>query len=284
MTVPPGFITLLGFLSAWLLARRQARIGGIATRHVDWMIPCALVGLVLGAALYHAWFGQPGAPQSWLEWLTPHGAVHWALLSVAVPCVLYCLVRKVSVPAMADIATPAMDLSIAFARVGCFVKGCCWGDVCVDEKLLVSVLTPAELAQIHTVPLLCHPWWPLAVRFPRASPAYGSHAMLGLLEGPSAASLPCHPVQLYEAAGLLLLTAGLVWLYPRRRFPLQVTALSGIGYGALQFLMEFVRADHQAVWRGLTTDQVICLAMVIAGMACYGLAKRFLPPEPQRAA
>jgi phosphatidylglycerol:prolipoprotein diacylglycerol transferase len=244
------------------------------------MIPCALAGLVGGAALHNLLFEPGTMSQRWVLWLVPHGAVHWALLSVTVPCLLYCLWRRVPVTAMADIATPPMDLSIVFARIGCFLKGCCWGDVCSHRGELGAVLTEAEIARVHTVPVLSGPGWPLAVQFPRGTPAYGSHAMLGLLEGPAAASLPCHPVQLYEAAGLLLLTAGLVWLYPHRKFPLQITALSGIGYGTIRFLCEFIRADHDAVWLGLTTEQVTCGVMVMAGVLCYALARRYLRLEP----
>lgn len=73
--------------------------------------------------------------------------------------------------------------------------------------------------------------------------------------------LPVHPVQLYEAAGLSLLSGALHVWYPRRRFPGQTLLAYAGGYAVLRFLTEFFRGDpgREGVW-GWSFSQTLSLA------------------------
>jgi phosphatidylglycerol:prolipoprotein diacylglycerol transferase len=100
---------------------------------------------------------------------------------------------------------------------------------------------------------------------------YGSHTTLpcGVYYPKSlpAASLPVHPVQLYETLGLLLLFAGLRLLY--RRGPRTGTVMLAYlsGYGALRFVTEFFRGDSGHPLLGLTLSQAVASALLAAGLA-----------------
>jgi phosphatidylglycerol:prolipoprotein diacylglycerol transferase len=77
-----------------------------------------------------------------------------------------------------------------------------------------------------------------------------------------------HPVQLYEAAGLLALTAGLLALERRRPRPLTVTLAYLAGYAALRFELELWRGDAVrgfVLGGALSTSQAF--ALVIGGAA-----------------
>lgn len=80
-------------------------------------------------------------------------------------------------------------------------------------------------------------------------------------------TVPILPTQLLEAIGLVAL---FLWL-KRLQCPSVLSRAGGlfgcylIGYGALRFLLEFLRGD-QAVWLvGLTLQQLISLVMLFAG-------------------
>lgn len=86
-----------------------------------------------------------------------------------------------------------------------------------------------------------------------------------------AASLPVHPVQLYETLGLLVLFAGLRLLY--RRNPRTGTVMLGYlaGYGALRFVTEFFRGESHRHPPGFTASQYVALGLLVVGVA--GLAR-----------
>jgi len=58
--------------------------------------------------------------------------------------------------ALCDLITPSMALGLALGRIGCFLNGCCYGDLCE---------------------------WPWAVQFPEQSPPYARQAQTGQLYG-----------------------------------------------------------------------------------------------------
>ena len=83
-----------------------------------------------------------------------------------------------------------------------------------------------------------------------------------------------HPTQLYEAAGNLVIFAGLSRFYPRRCFAGQVCWLYVLTYGALRFGVEFFRGDYEVHYLGgLTIAQVIAgglMLSALAGLLLYG--------------
>jgi phosphatidylglycerol:prolipoprotein diacylglycerol transferase len=99
----------------------------------------------------------------------------------------------------------------------------------------------------------------LAVRYPAGSPAFYQHLTAGLLPPDADRSLPVHPVQLYEAAAVLVL-GGLLWLVdPWLHRWGESFLLFGLGYGAIRFICEWFRADS-ATWAwDLTPAQLVCL-------------------------
>jgi len=91
---------------------------------------------------------------------------------------------------------------------------------------------------------------------------------------PSGGPLPRHPSQLYEALfeGLFLFV--LLWCLRKRiRIPGGLVATFLIVYATMRFLIEFVREpDPQLgfIFDGLTMGQILCLAMLVAGLGLLG--------------
>lgn len=140
----------------------------------------------------------------------------------------------------ADAVTPAVLVASALMRVGCFLRGCCYGDV-------------SNL-----------PW---AVSYGPSSPAYQAQLGQGLIHHLASSSLPVHPTQLYEALfGVVLaflLTRRAVRL--PRHFLLLVAAAS---YAVFRFFLEFLRADSGGRHVGpLTFAQGTSAAILLISLA-----------------
>lgn len=91
-----------------------------------------------------------------------------------------------------------------------------------------------------------------------------------------------HPTQLYEAALNLLLCAGLVWVFKRRRFDGQVFAVYLLGYAGLRSVVEVFRGDYtpRHVVLGLTPGQLVSIGILAAGLILLWKLPRKLGAKP----
>jgi phosphatidylglycerol:prolipoprotein diacylglycerol transferase len=138
----------------------------------------------------------------------------------------------------ADMAGFAIPMGLAFGRMGCLLAGCCFG-------------APTTL-----------PW---GLSFPPRSSASEAQMKAHLLESTRMWSLPVHPTQIYEAAASLAISAiCLFWLLPRKRYDGQVFAALLALYGVARFFVEMLRRDARGGAVGLSTSQLISLALLFA--------------------
>jgi phosphatidylglycerol:prolipoprotein diacylglycerol transferase len=136
----------------------------------------------------------------------------------------------------ADVAVPSLALGVALGRVGSYLLGSAFGT-------LLPAGAPAWLARLGTFPR-----WPDDLLEGAGAPAWVQQVTDGLLPMDSAASLPVHPTQIYEAVAATLLGAGLFAMRQRQRFRGEVFLAFAYGYGLLRFGIDAVRGDPQ---RGL---------------------------------
>ena len=157
----------------------------------------------------------------------------------------------------ADMAGFAIPLGLAFGRMGCLMAGCCFGATC-------------NL-----------PW---AMSFPSRSAASESQFKEHLLPTAKMWSLPVHPTQSYESAVSLAIAAVcLLWVHPRKRYDGQVFVVFLVLYAVARFLIEFLRRDERGGVLGLSTSQIVGIALVAFAAAIHlWLTRRSEPAEPQR--
>ena len=152
-----GLMLMIGFLLAvWLASRRAMK----CKADPDIVLNVGFVALicgVLGARLWYyvQYYPTTFAHRSWLAYfdcagggLTFYGGFLGGLGGILV----YLLAKRVSLRLYLDIMAPSLVLGLAFGRIGCFLNGCCFGDVCADREGHKRV-----------------PW---AVTFPYGSPAH----------------------------------------------------------------------------------------------------------------
>jgi phosphatidylglycerol:prolipoprotein diacylglycerol transferase len=156
----------------------------------------------------------------------------------------------------ADMAGFAVPLGLTFGRMGCLMAGCCFG-------------SPCDL-----------PW---AMSFPGKSPASDAQFKAHLLASPHMWSLPVHPTQVYEAAASLAVAAiCLLGVHPRKRYDGQVFATFLVLYAVARFAIEFLRRDERGGLLGLSTSQLVGVAMVAVAAAIHvRLGRRARPAAGQ---
>lgn len=253
-----GAILVLACGLGWWLARRRACGLGIPPWHIDCLVPLLLAGAGVGARL--ASLGS--------QWLADDGGndrlLYGGLLTAVGVAVVYAKVARLPLGRLGDAFAFALPVGICLLRVGCFLGGCCWGDICAPADRLSIVEDQTWRRQVQTIPPLCDGDWPLAVTFPAGSPAYYQHLTAGLLPPSAERSLPVHPVQLYEAAASLGLLGLLFLLDGRLRRWGESLLAFGLGYSAIRFVVEWFRADTRPLVWGLTPSQLasICCAGV----------------------
>jgi phosphatidylglycerol:prolipoprotein diacylglycerol transferase len=171
---------------------------GMAWRRVLVVFGGALLGGVVGARLLDVATSsgqRAGGLGSAVLSLNFQGfSLYGGLLLGALTAIVLARTLGLRVWRFADAALPGLCVGIALMRVGCFLRGCCFGE-------------PTTL-----------PW---GVTFPTGSPAWAQQLLSGQtgVLGMAGAVQAVHPTQLYEMAAALLLCAGALTWRRWRRLP-----------------------------------------------------------------
>ncbi len=242
-----GALGALAFVVGAGLTLLRCRWQGLdPNRMSDVIFWTSLAGLIGARAVFA--LQNPGIVSSLGDLLDLRGGglVFYGGLLTGLP-VGFALMRRFELPIFAswDIWGTAFPLSHAISRVGCFAAGCCYG-------------LPSR--------------GPLAVTFPDDQ-----------LIAP--AGVPLHPVQLYEAAGLLLVALATNLFHRHRRYDGQVFLLYLVLYAALRTVTEAFRGDGDRGWflpellgQALTFSQGTSAVMVVVGLVVFfGVARRARP-------
>jgi len=202
-----SFCLLIGLVAGYFVARSNARRIGMERRHIDNITLLVAITGLAGARIFSWLFEFPPGFSLWQALLEPSGGLvfYGGVIGGLVSAIAYGLLARVSLRTLLDVLAAPLAVGLAFGRIGCFMAGCCWGDVCVDQKQLATLPDARVRYQIDTVPFLSRATFPLAVRFPVDCGALNQHIELGLLPPTATQSLPVHPVQLYESSLAFLL-------------------------------------------------------------------------------
>ena len=262
-----GIMYLLGFGTAWLLARWRAARPGSTWKAVDVddLVFFSMIGGILGGRVGYVliygltfWTAQnPWYPfQVWDGGMSIHGGLIGALIALWI----FARRRGRSFGDVLDFTAPLPEPGLLFGRIGNFINGELWGK-------------PTSL-----------PWGfivdPKHLHASQANNAYSECARFGI----TPCILHVQPSQLYE--GLLegiVLFAVMWWFTSKPRPRLAPSGLFLVLYGLFRFLVEFVRVPDQQIgylaWGWLTMGQVLSTPMIIAGVALLVFAYRRRAPS-----
>ncbi len=137
-----------------------------------------------------------------------------------------------------DMVMPLVALGLVFIRVGCFLNGCCFG-------------------QVSTLP------W--AVRFPAGSWVAWYHKAHGWVPVDAPTSLPVHPLQLYFLVAAVATLMVLTWLGRQRPRPGLLQLLFYTLFFGTTALLEPLRQNHLTL-----NTWMVSIAAVIAASVLFG--------------
>jgi len=270
-----GLLIASAFLVGILLAQREARRRGQDPERIADLSFWILVAALVGSRVYFIfvnWEDYFGAGRMLVS--TPFGRIprllavwegglvfYGGFIGAALTALWYMRRHGMAFLPHADTLIPSVAFGHFLGRLGCFGAGCCWG----------------ELAHGHL------PW---AARFPPASLAYQTFASRphpeAFLAADRLATLPLHPVQLYEAFGELAIFLVLVLaVRPRKAFHGQVLAAWLLMYAVLRTVVELFLGDvERGVVAGLGVGQWTSLAIFATGAVLWARARKPRTPSP----
>lgn len=191
-------------LATWVASRRSLRAGRALAVYAG-----ALVFGIAGARaldLFVAWRLYADDPSRIWSLSFTGFSLYGGLVLATLSAIALARALRMPVWRLADSAVPGLVLGLVLMRVGCFLNGCCFGEV------------------------TALPW---GVTFPPGTPAWthqlttGAGGVLGTLLGTVRS---VHPTQLYEMAGTLAAGALALWLMRRA----EGGAHSGAAAGAIR--------------------------------------------------
>jgi phosphatidylglycerol:prolipoprotein diacylglycerol transferase len=294
-----GAMLCLGCLAAiWVAARRAKRLGQSPEIIYNAALFSFLGGLIGGRLFYVIQYRDHfqslwDMAKIWDGGLTFYGGFLLAVLLV----LGYLAAARLPVLYWLDMIAPSVALGLAFGRMGCFLNGCCFGDVC-------------RIGWGMVWPVGSIPWQHYAEAYQAALPGPAAGGDSGAVLGALAATwrMPAiHPTQLYSIINALLLFAILHLGFRWKRRHGQVIFSFILLYALSRFLREYLRADEaeafllglptllraagweEWAWRlpRLTISQNVAIGMaLVAGAGLVGLSRStrqelqadFVPP------
>ena len=261
---------LIGVLpvAVWFYRTRKEKKIELMHWKTGVLMAVTLLLALIGARALYIWFNPAeynfDVYKSWQS-----GFVLYGGLAAAIGAgVGYTMLRGAPVGKIADLSAPSIMMGVAFGRIGCFLNGCCYGDLC-DLPWAVK-----------------YPKIPVADEPLRYSPPYNHHDREYDLPPDADYSLATHPTQIYEFLATLGIFFVCSWLWKRRHTQSngQIFMLMGMMYAVWRFIVEYLRDDpgRELASLPVTYSQgVSLLVFVISGVWAFLLMKRTRPtPDP----
>jgi phosphatidylglycerol---prolipoprotein diacylglyceryl transferase len=243
---------IVGIIAGWFYARAlivsERLWGGPAPFTVvdfDDFVIWITLGIILGGRTgYVLFYNLPlflSHPIEILELWNGGMSFHGGVAGCLVAIILFSLRRGIPMLPLGDVVAAVAPIGLFLGRLANFINGELWG-------------RPTDV-----------PW---AMIFPSGGP------------------IPRHPSQLYEAAlegVVLFLVLGVLVRAGALKRPGVVTGAFALGYGAARIICELFREpDVQLgfLWGGLTMGMLLCIPLMLAGVAVLTFALT-REPRPQ---
>ncbi len=226
-------------IGPWWAERLEGLPRGRVFRALVWVGVATFVGGHLHF-LFGTWLGS-GADDGWRWGLHAAGAI----VGLTVASLLVPLAFGLPIGKFVDGLAPTVGIGIFAARLGCLLRGCCFGALCEGA---------------------------FCIRFPSGSMVHALHATYGQLPAGATVSAPVYPLQIYFAASALLVTLVALLARPRKRYDGQVALLALLTFSGSAAALEFLRADvfPRAYWGPL--PQLAWVALGLTATSVVGLA------------
>ena len=244
-----GLLLAIAFFAGTALAKRQAKLDGLAPAAITDLAIAMLISGIVGSKLLMVLVGlvTPAGQEGAMAFgeiftmgtLRAGGAIHGGI--IAATAVFFWKLRKgqgLPLRVTGDALVPGVALGQAIGRLGCFSAGCCYGTE-----------SHAPWAATFTNPI--------------------AHAFSG-----TPLDIPLHPVQLYNSLANLAVMAILLLARPKRAFQGQIFALYFMVEGLGRVITETWRGDVDRGtgwlgWAWLSTGRLTGLGFMLLGLGLW---------------
>lgn len=255
-----GVMMFLAFLTAGLVHSHEMKRVGFDPEYTWTLVFWAVIGGIGGAKLYYLLLNFPRLVADPLAMILSRGGLVWYGGFLTATAMVVWQIHRLRLPLgrTADTIAPALAISYAVGRVGCFLVGDDYGRPTAS---------------------------PLGIRFPRGTPPTRVNILedqFGIEVDPALVErfgdiVPVHPTQLYEIAASLVIFFVLWRLRGHARVPGWLFMLYLSLAGLERFAVEFFRAKDDRFFGTLTLAQLISLAIVTVGLAGVARLRRAAP-------
>ncbi len=204
-----------------------------------------IIGGIVGARLFYVLFHLEEFAGNWASTFNPFHSgefgiaglnMYGGVVLAIVGTIIYAKIKRESVLDIFDYFSPTLGLGLAFARIGCFLNGCCFG-------------TPTNL-----------PW---GIQFPVGSIPYYIFQDAHI-----------HPAQLYSSLYGVILFLFLHYKMKHRQFIGQLVAYMFMIEAVFRYAIEYVRYYENAMhfsFFGMepTYNQAISIILFLTGLGIY---------------
>lgn len=230
------FGLILGFVLSTILVFSLASLSCLDKLEIFRILGILLFFGIVGARLlflikYSIFFKR--IPEKSVIMSAGGSAQYGALILGIIAFFLYCRYRKLNAAAFGDVFAPAAMLMVIFARIGCFLNGCCFGKACSQN---------------------------LGVAYPKGSLPYSVHLAQGLVTDLNTKSLPVYPTQILNAFFALICLIVLLLFFFQGKYKGKLLWLMLLLYAPSRFINGFFRYDEQRVF-GLTYTQILSIPL-----------------------
>lgn len=258
-----GFMYILAFLSAYLIAKSRAHLIGLDANAVSDLLFYGALGVIFGGRIGYVLLYQfshllenPAFIfRVWEGGMSFHGGFVGVLCAMAYFAYKYKLAPFV----VLDFIALCVPLGLFFGRIGNFINGELWGRI-----------SNGGYAHLMLFPQAAHADYEALQQHTHLAP------LAQIVEG--YALLPRHPSQLYQAFSEGILLFLLLWLFGRKARPnMAISAVFLLGYGASRLVTEFFRAPdagYTLFFGWMTKGQLYSLPMLVLGLVLLVLAYR----------
>lgn len=257
-----GFMAMLGFIAAILVARWRAKRVGLSAENVTDVALFALLGGIVGSRIFYVfqnrahYFDTSRPDWSVVDFfkLWEGGLVFYGgFIGATILALIVMRVRKLQVLPVLDVLAPSLALGHAFGRIGCLMRGCCYGRA-------------------------AHDTW-CAITFPSGSLPYDPRAQVPIVD-----RTPLIPTQIISSIDLLIIFTLLSLYFRHRRGRGEVFGLYAVVYSIHRFVIEFFRGDTHLPGQ-MSPSQWISIVTFFGGLCLWVYARSIGPrveaPEPQ---
>ena len=121
-----GFMVAIAFIVATILTAKEAKRKNISPEKIYSLVTYIIIGAIIGSRIAYLLFNPTNILDIFKFWeggLSFHGGFIGGLLFGF----FYIKKNKLNFWEITDICTPSIPLAQAIGRIGCFLRGCCYG-------------------------------------------------------------------------------------------------------------------------------------------------------------